>query len=108
MKRSIAIIASTAALALVAFVSTASAKDVTLTGEAKCAKCSLKESDHCQTVIQVEKKGKTVTYYVADNELGKGFHKDICQAAQKVKAEGSVKSVDGKKTLTLTKIEIVK
>jgi predicted small secreted protein len=108
MKRSFAIIAAVAALAFVASVTTALAKDVTLTGEAKCAKCMLKEGDHCQTVIQVEKKGKTVTYYLADNAIAKGFHEDVCHEAKKVKAEGSVKTVDGKKTLTLTKIETVK
>jgi len=81
-------------------------KERTIKGEAKCAKCSLKESDKCQTVIQAEgKNGKMVTYYLADNEVAKGFHHNVCQEAKKVTATGTVKKVDGKEVLTVSKIE---
>jgi hypothetical protein len=86
-----------------------SSKERTLTGTAKCAKCALKETDKCQTVIQTEnKKGKTVTYYVADNEVGKAFHQNVCKEAKKVTATGKVKKVDGKNEFTATKIELAK
>ena len=78
---------------------------MTITGEAKCAKCSLKESDKCQTVIQTERKGKKVTYYLVDNEVAKGFHKQVCQEPKKVTATGTVKKVEGKMEFTATKIE---
>jgi hypothetical protein len=82
----------------------AEGKEVTITGEAKCAKCSLHESDKCQTVIQTKEDGKTVTYWVTQNDVAKGFHKEVCQDTKKVKATGKVEVVDGKKKLTLAKI----
>jgi hypothetical protein len=84
-------------------------KERTITGEAKCAKCMLKETDKCQTVIQMDnKKGKTVSYYVADNEVSKAFHQNVCKEAKKVTATGTVKKVDGKNEFTASKIELVK
>src|SRR5260221_1403533 len=80
------------------------AKEVTIQGEAKCAKCSLHEADKCQTVIQTKEDGKTVTYYVKQNDVAKAFHKEICQDSKKVKASGKVEEADGKKQLTLAKI----
>ncbi len=82
-------------------------KERTIKGEAKCAKCALKEGDKCQTVIQSENKnGKTVTYYLADNEVAKNFHANVCKEAKKVTATGTVKKVEGKSELTATKIEL--
>ena len=47
-------------------------KETTITGEAKCAKCMLKEGDKCQTVIQAENKnGKMVNFYLVDNDIAK-------------------------------------
>jgi hypothetical protein len=84
-------------------------KERTITGEAKCAKCMLKEGDKCQTVIQTENKnGKTVNYYVADNDVSKAFHQNVCKEAKKVTATGTVKKVDGKNEFTASKIELVK
>ena len=83
-------------------------KEVTITGEAKCAKCALHETDKCQTVIQVEEKGKTVTYYLTANDVSKPFHEKVCQEAKKVKAVGTVTKKDGKLELAVTKIDIVK
>lgn len=85
------------------------AKEKTIKGEAKCAKCALHEADKCQTAIEAENKaGKKVTYYLADNETAKNFHKEICKEAKKVKATGTVKKVDGKMELTASKIEEAK
>jgi len=84
-------------------------KEKTITGEAKCAKCALKESDKCQTVIQTAAKGgKTVNYYIADNDAAKAFHKNICSGPKKATATGTVKKTDGKHELTATKIDLVK
>jgi hypothetical protein len=84
-------------------------KEKTITGEAKCAKCMLKETEKCQTVIQVEnKKGKTINYYLADNDAAKAFHANVCKEAKKVTATGTNKKVDGKNEFTISKIELVK
>ena len=84
-------------------------KEITITGEAKCAKCMLKEGDKCQTVIQTEdKSGKPVTYYLTANDVSKAFHENVCKEAKKVTATGTVKKVDGKNELTVSKIELAK
>ncbi len=82
-------------------------KQITIKGEAKCAMCALKETDKCQTVIQTQdKKGKTVTYYLVDNEAAKNFHENVCKGSKKVTATGSVKKVKGKQEFAATKITI--
>jgi hypothetical protein len=98
------------ALALTASLSTAFAadKEVTLTGDGKCGKCALKETKECQNVVQVEKDGKKVTYYLEPNDVSKKFHSEICTETKKVKVTGTVKEVDGKQRLTAKKIELVK
>jgi hypothetical protein len=84
-------------------------KERTITGEAKCAKCALNQGDKCQTVIQAEnKKGKTVTYYLAENDVSKDFHSKVCKESKKVTATGKVKKVDGKNEFTVSKIELAK
>jgi hypothetical protein len=111
MKRNIAIITGIAGLFLLALTTPSFAddkgKEVTITGEGKCAKCILKETDKCQNAIQTTQDGKKVTYYLADNDVSKNFHDDLCKEAKKVTATGTVKEVDGKKELTVTKIEVV-
>ena len=78
----------------------------TIKGEAKCAKCAIKESDKCQTVIETEKDSKKVSYYVVDNAIAKEFHKNVCKETKKVNAVGTVKEVDGKQQLTVSKMEL--
>ena len=94
-----------AGLAIPAF---AADKEVTITGEGKCAKCALHETDKCQTVIQTQEDGKTVTYYLAHNKVSKDFHENVCKESQKVTATGILKEKDGKKVLTASKIELAK
>ena len=53
--------------------------ETTLTGTMVCAKCKLHEADKCQNVLQVEKDGKTVNYYLTQNKVSKDFHPNICQ-----------------------------
>jgi hypothetical protein len=84
-------------------------KERTITGEAKCGKCMLKESDTCQTVIQAEDKdGKMKTYWLTGNDVAKNFHENVCHDAKKVTATGTVKKVGDKDQLTATKIDMVK
>lgn len=113
MKKNIALFAGVAALFLVAAITPASAAEgkekkekVTITGEGKCAKCSLKEADKCQNVIQVDEGGKKVNYYLTQNKIAKDFHENICKESKKVTATGTVKEVDGKKEFTASKIEL--
>jgi hypothetical protein len=113
MKKASILIAAVAGLVLLAFSTPSFAaesgkdKERKITGEAKCAKCALKEGDKCQTVIQTEnKKGKTVTYYLVDNDVSKAFHANVCKETKKVTATGTVKKVDGKNEFTVSKIEL--
>jgi len=111
MKRNIAVITGLAGLLLLSLATPSFAdekgKEVTITGEGQCAKCILKEGDKCQNTIQTTQDGKKVTYYLADNDVSKNFHEDLCKEAKKVTATGTVKEVDGKKELTVSKIEVV-
>ena len=68
----------------------------------------LKETDKCQNAIEVEEGGKKVTYYLAQNKVAKGFHKNVCEESKKVTAMGTVKEEDGKKVLSVSKIELAK
>ena len=82
-------------------------KEVTIDGNAKCSMCSLHEGKTCSTVIQTKTDGKTVNYYVVDNEASKKLQK-LSHSGKKVTATGTVKEVDGKQTLTVTKVEAAK
>ena len=87
----------------------AASKEVTVTGNAVCAKCFLHESDKCQTVIQAQVAGKAVNYYLTENDVSKAFHKNICTGpGEQVTATGTIKEKDGKEMLTVSKIEPVK
>ena len=113
MKKASLILTSIAAFLVLALATPAfaaeSSKERTITGEAKCAKCMLKETDKCQTVIQAEDKaGKTVNYYLADNDKSKAFHHHVCTETKKATATGTVKKVDGKNVFTVSKIELTK
>jgi len=111
MKRTIALFTGLAGLWLLALTTPAFAEDgkaVTIKGEGKCAKCSMKETSSCQNAIQVKEGDKTVTYYLTKNDISKEFHENLCHGPKQVTATGTVKEVDGKKELTVTKIELVK
>jgi hypothetical protein len=102
IKRTLAVIVATAFLASLAIP--VMAAEETIKGEAVCTKCQLHETAKCGTAIRV---GSTI-YYVKNNKVAKAFHKDVCQASAKVVATGEVTEKDGKKTITLTKIELDK
>src|SRR5213592_4024787 len=86
MKKSLALVAGVSMLTLAAVtVRTLAAGDsVTITGEGKCAKCALKETKECQNVIQTEKDGRTVNYYLVANDVSKEFHGKLCKESKKV------------------------
>ena len=107
MKKSLALVAGVALFLSAAAARTVAAEDsVTITGEGKCAKCALKETKECQNVIQTEKDGRTVSYYLVANDVSKEFHGKLCKETKKITATGTVKEVDGKMQLTPTKIEL--
>ena len=113
MKKASLLLTGIAGLLLLALATPAFAadkgKEKTITGEAKCAKCMLKEGDKCQTVIQFENKnGKTVSYYLVDNDKAKAFHANVCKEAKKVTATGTINKVDGKSEFTVSKIDLAK
>ena len=101
MKKSLQLVAAIVALG---FAGTAFAKDVTLTGEGKCAKCALKKADKCQNVVEVKDGDKTTTYYLKGAASDK-FHKEICGETKKVDVTGEVSEADGKKWLTVSSIK---
>ena len=83
----------------------APAKEVTVKGTAKCAKCSLKEADKCQATLVTKDGDKEVKYYVTGKE-GSALHKEICTAdKENVTVTGKVTEKDGKKMLAATKVE---
>jgi len=91
------------------FAADTSDKEVTLSGMCVCAKCALHETQECQNVLQVQKDGKTVNYYLAQNDISKTFHDNICTTSgEKVTATGTVSEKDGKQVMTVSKIEPVK
>jgi hypothetical protein len=108
MKLKLAGLAAIAALCLAVTTARAEDKEVTVTGMGKCAKCSLKETDKCQNVIEAKEGGKKVKYYLVKNEVSDNFHDNICKESKKVTATGTVKDEDGKKVLTATKIDLAK
>jgi len=92
------------AIAFSAAFALAADEKVSVTGEAKCGKCQLKEGKECHNVIQAKKDGKTVNYYLEDNDVSKSLHGKVCAQSQKVTVSGTVKETDGKLLLTATKI----
>lgn len=91
------------ATAFLAFVATsARADEQTIKGQGLCTKCELHQTAQCGTAIKTD---DGTIYYAANNDVAKAFHKNICQAPAKVVATGTVTEKDGKKTITLTKID---
>jgi hypothetical protein len=86
------------------------AEDKTVTGDAVCAKCALKEQKTCQNVVMVKEGDKIVNYYLT-GDVSKKSHGalGICTASKdapiKVKVTGSCEEKDGKKVIEVTKIE---
>ena len=80
-------------------------KEVTISGNAMCAKCELDETDHCQTAVQVTENGEKVTYYLENNDVAKAFHKNVCTSIEHVTAKGTVAMKDGKHVMVASEIK---
>ena len=78
-------------------------KEVTLKGTITCAKCDLKQTEKCATVIVVKVKDKDVVYFL--DPKGKNPHKMICTESKKGSVTGTVSEVDGKKIIKASKVE---
>jgi Family of unknown function (DUF6370) len=89
---------------------TDASKEVTITGKMVCGKCTLHITKECQDVVQVEKDGKTVNYFLVNNKLSKDAHDPICDPgnSEKVTVTGTVEEKDGKEIMTPTKIVVDK
>jgi hypothetical protein len=83
-------------------------KEITLSGKACCAKCCLKTATECETVLSVEKGGKKTTYHLADNDVAKAFHKEICTAPKSATVTATCKKEGDKLVLTASKAEVTK
>ncbi len=96
------------ALALVAFIATAQARpdkdQKTLTGTITCAKCDLGKESKCATVIKVTEGGKDEIYYF-DQKGDKANHGKICKSPKEGTVTGTVSEKDGKKVITVSKVE---
>lgn len=109
MKKIKLMLALLAGLAIISATTALAADEISITGNMVCAKCTLHETDTCQNVVQVTEDGKTVNYYLKQNDISKAAHGAICHGdTEKVTVTGTVKEKDGKKTMTPTKIEVVK
>lgn len=85
-------------------------KDVKLTGSLVCAKCKLKLEGvkKCVNALQVDEKGKAVTYLLDDKGMEEDYHE--CGGGEKkdVTVEGKLTEKDGKKTVKPSKVEVKK
>lgn len=83
--------------------------EVTLKGTIMCAKCALKESKTCLTVIKVKESAKDVTYYFKDKGTKEEYHEEVCGGD---KREGTVTGMvfekDGKKWIAPKKVTYAK
>jgi Family of unknown function (DUF6370) len=84
-------------------------KPVTLTGMMVCGKCKLHITKECQNVLQVEKDGKTINYFLTQNKVSTDFHPNICGTdGEKATVTGTVTEKDGKEILEPSKIKAAK
>jgi hypothetical protein len=83
-------------------------KEVTLKGDITCAKCDLKlVKDKCATVVKVKEDGKDVVYYF-DDAGHKKYHGKVCTESKEGTVTGKVSEKDGKKIITVSKVEYKK
>jgi hypothetical protein len=109
MKKLKLIAALLAGLAIAGATTALAADEVTITGNMVCGKCTLHLTDKCQNVVQVTKDGNTENYFLADNSVSTDAHGAVCHGgSEKVTVTGTVEDKDGKKTMTASKLEVVK
>ena len=95
------------ALALVFVVQADDKKEVTLKGEVACAKCLLKKESECIAAIVVKDGDKEEIYYF-DKDSQEKHGKDCCTEKKMAKITGTTVEKDGKKWITVTKVEYEK
>ena len=83
-------------------------EEKTLTGKGECAKCSLSKTKSCQMALTVKEDGKDNTYLLANDDVTKAFHKNICTEQKEVKVTGTIKEEGGQKVIHAKKIELAK
>jgi hypothetical protein len=83
-----------------------SGKEITVEGKGCCAKCCLKVATECQDAVTVEKDGKKTTYFLADNDVAKQFHENICKGVKAIAVTGVCQKVGDQLQLTASKIEL--
>ena len=108
MKKIISFLSVFAFASVMALTAHAAGKDVKLTGEGQCAKCSLKQTDACQNAVVVKEGGKETTYLMAKNDVAQKFHGSVCKGVKQITVTGSVSEKDGKKIITASKVAEVK
>lgn len=81
-------------------------KEVTLKGTIGCPKCVFKVEGQtkCGTAIKV-KDGDKEVIYMFDDAAHKKYHKEICTEGKKGTVKGTIAEKDGKKTITVTKLD---
>ena len=80
--------------------------EVKLTGTVQCAKCSLKEEGvtKCQDVLSVKTGDDTTKYYLIGNDHATTH---VCHGTKDgITVTGTVEEKDGKKWLTVTKMDM--
>ena len=82
----------------------AESKQVTLSGAIACAKCAFKVGNECRTAVKVSEAGKDVIY-LFDEAADKKYHEAICKTVRNGKVTGVVSEKDGKKLITVSKVE---
>jgi hypothetical protein len=80
-------------------------KEITLKGELTCGKCDLKKTDKCLNILIVKEGDKEELYYF-DAASQEKHGKDCCKERRTATVTGTVKEKDGKKIVTVTKIEV--
>src|SRR5438034_340723 len=81
-------------------VAFAADEEKTLKGKITCAKCDLKKTDDCTTVIVVKEDNKDVIYYL-DEKTGKANHAKICKKAKDGTVTGKVEKKGDKMIVTV-------
>ncbi len=94
-------------LAIVVTAAQARPDEMTLKGTITCAKCDLGVEPKCATVIKVKEGDKDVVYYF-DTKGDKANHGKICKSPKEGTVTGTVAEKDGKKWITVSKVEWAK
>ena len=84
-------------------------KETTLKGTIVCAMCALKETQKCETAIQVKDGNKLVTYYFLDKGEAESYHDAICGGERKEgTVTGNISTKDGKQYIAPKNVEYAK